>query len=256
MKAIIIEDEKLSADMLASMLQKIDPLIEIVATMDSVRQSVEAFRNGLKADLIFLDIHLADGLGFDLFAEVTLDIPVIFTTAYSEYAIKAFEVNSVDYLLKPIGLDELRKAIEKFKKYKHTDKNSFMANISAAFEQMSKQYKSRFMVKLGSTIDSIKVKDILHFITHDGLTFLVIPNGKRYPVDYTLEQLESVISPEDFFRINRKVIVSIQQISKASSYFNGRLVITSPHLEGEVAIVSRERVNDFKEWMGGGGGPI
>ncbi len=249
MKVIIIEDELLSADLLVRILGKTDPSIEVVAILDSVKASVEAFQNGLKADLIFLDIHLADGISFDLFSQVAIDMPVIFTTAYSEYAIKAFEVNSVGYLLKPISHEDVRRALDKYTKFGQKEKDTLMENISNVYKQLNRQYKSRFMVKQGSTIDSIKTDDIHHFVTHEGITFLVGLQGKRYPVDYTLDQLESMLSPDDFFRINRKVILSIRSIQKVNTYFNSRLVITTSHLEGEAAIVSRERVNDFKGWL-------
>lgn len=249
MKVIIIEDEKLSAELLSRLIAKIDPAIEILTVLDSVKRSVEAFQSGLKADLIFLDIHLADGISFELFSQIALDIPVIFTTAYSEYAIKAFEVNSVDYLLKPIGKSELSRAIDKFKKYNKDHQQLMLEQISNAYQQINKQYKSRFMVKVGATLESIRVEDILHFITHDGLTFLTIANGKRYPVDYTLDQLEALVSSEQFFRINRKVILSLSAIGKISTYVNSRLVISSTHLDGESGVVSRERVNDFKAWL-------
>lgn len=249
MKVIIIEDEKLSAELLSRLLARIDPAIEILAVLDSVKRSVDAFQQGLKADLIFLDIHLADGLSFELFSQIALDIPVVFTTAYSEYAIKAFEVNSVDYLLKPIGKNELSRAIDKFKKYNTEQHQRMIEQISSAYQQLNKQYKSRFMVKVGATLESIKTDDVLHFITHDGLTFLTIANGKRYPIDYTLDQLEALVSPDQFFRINRKVILSLHAIGKISTYVNSRLVINSPQLEGESAVVSRERVNDFKAWL-------
>ncbi len=249
MNVIIIEDESLSAELLQRMLKKIDSSIRVLTVLDSVKKSVEAFKNGVDADLIFLDIHLADGLGFELFSEVIIDIPVIFTTAYSEYAIKAFEVNSVDYLLKPVGLEELGRAIEKYSKYNRKEADRMLENMTNAFLQFKKQYKSRFMVKQGSVIDTIRAEEINHFITQEGLTFLVATNGKRYAVDYTLDQLEPLMSPEDFFRINRQVIIAIRSIGKASAYFNSRLVITAPYLEGDVAIVSRDRVNDFKLWL-------
>jgi len=249
MKVVIIEDEKLSAELLSRLLQKIDSQIEITAILDSVKKSAQYFQEGHKDDLIFLDIHLADGISFDIFSRVSIDTPIIFTTAYSEYAIKAFDVNSVDYLLKPIGMDDLKKAIDKFKKFNPVDHHKVLENISNAYQQLPKQYKSRFMVKIGQSIDSIRSENIIHFQTNDGLTFLQTENGKRYPIDYTLDQLESLMSPDDFFRINRKVILSISSISKVSTYLNGRLIISSPYLNGDESIVSRERVNDFKSWL-------
>ncbi len=249
MNVIILEDEKLSAEHLASMLKRVDDSIHILHYFDSVKSAVKAFAKGVQADLLFVDIHLADGLSFEIFSQVAIDIPIVFTTAYDNYAIKAFKWNSVDYLLKPIGIDELRGSVEKFKKYRRQLPATILDNMSKAYQQMSAPLKSRFLVKSGQQIDSIKVEDILHFQTQDSVTFLVIANGKRYPIDYTLDQVEAIVSPANFFRINRKILVQIDSIEKVSTHFNSRLHITSKYLEGEMAIVSRERVNDFKLWL-------
>ncbi len=249
MKAIIIEDEKLSADHLATLLKKIDSSITIIATFDSVKKSVEEFKKGLKADLLFVDVHLADGISFDIFSKISIDTPVIFTTAYNEYAIKAFKINSVDYLLKPIGVEDLGAAVEKFKKLNGANQTAVLDNISNAYQGINKQYKNRFMVKIGDTISSIKTEDILHFVSEDGMVLLVTENNKRYVIDYTLDNLETLISPDIFFRINRKVLINISSVQKVSSYFNSRLKINSSTLKDEDSVVSRERVNDFKHWL-------
>ena len=249
MKAIIIEDEKLSAEHLVTLLNRVDASIEIVATFDSVKKSVEEFKKGIKADLLFVDIHLADGLSFDIFSKTTVDTPVIFTTAYDEYAIKAFKINSVDYLLKPIGIDDLKAAVNKYKKLNKVDHSVMIENIASAYQNINKQFKNRFMVKMGDTISTIKTEEIAHFVSEDGLVLLATDNGKRYVIDYTLDNLESMISPDLFFRINRKVIVNINAIQKVSAYFNSRLKLNSESLNEEDSIVSRERVNDFKSWL-------
>lgn len=249
MKAIIIEDEKLSAEHLSNLLKRIDASIEIIANFDSVKKSVEAFQKGIKADVLFCDIHLADGLSFDIFTKTTIDTPVIFTTAYDEYAIKAFKLNSVDYLLKPIGHEDLNIAIDKLKKITQHQQINVFENIANAYQQLQKQYKNRFMVKMGDNIVSIKSEEILHFIAEDGITLLITNTKKRYSIDYTLDQIENLISPDLFFRINRKVIININSIQKVSAYFNSRLKINTDLLEDESAIVSRERVSDFKSWL-------
>ncbi|MBK7689900.1 MAG: response regulator transcription factor [Bacteroidetes bacterium] len=249
MNVIIIEDEKLSAEHLATMIHRVDASIEVVHYFDSVKSAVKGLANGVSADLLFVDIHLADGLSFEIFSKVEVETPIIFTTAYDQYAIKAFKWNSIDYLLKPIGIEELRTAIEKYHRYSGRPQTTVLDNLSLAYQQLSKSYKSRFLVKSGQTIDSIKVEDILHFQTQDSVTFLVIANGKRYPIDYTLEQLEALVSPADFFRINRKILVRISSIEKVSTHFNNRLHITAKYVEGEMAIVSRERVQGFKLWL-------
>ena len=249
MNAIIIEDEKLSAEHLTNLLKRIDPYINVTASFDSVKKSVSEFQRGIKADVIFVDVHLADGLSFEIFSKVQIDTPVIFTTAFDEYAIKAFKLNSVDYLLKPIGAEDLRVAIDKFRKINSQQHHTIIQDIASAYKSLHKQYKNRFMVKMGDSIVSVKTDDVLHFIAEDGITLLVTTNGKRYPVDYTLDQLEELVSPDLFFRINRKVLISINAVQKVSSYFNSRLKINSELLEDDSAIVSRERVNEFKSWL-------
>lgn len=250
MNAIIIEDEKLSAEHLSNLLTRIDESIKVLATFDTVKGSIKAFKNGMKADLLFVDVHLADGLSFDIFHEISSDTPIIFTTAYNEYAIRAFKLNSIDYLLKPVGLDELKMALGKFKKYKRDDYTVMMDNIVQAYQTMNRQYKSRFMIRLGENIVSVKNEEIAHFIFEDGIVLLATNANHLYPVDFTLDQLEPLLNPDEYFRINRKVIVNINSIRKTGTYFNSRLKITSSMLQDENAIVSRERVNDFKAWLG------
>ena len=169
MKTIIIEDERLSAEHLGNLLRKIDATIEVVGTFDSVKQSIHAFEHGVTADLLFVDIHLADGLSFEIFNAIAMDTPIIFTTAFDEYALRAFKLNSIDYLLKPIGLEELRQALEKFNKLNKSDYAIMLDNITQAYRTMNKQYKSRFMIKIGDNIVSIKTDAIAHFIFEDGI---------------------------------------------------------------------------------------
>ncbi len=250
MNVVIIEDELLSAEHLCNLLKKTDPAIQVLGIFDSVKQSVHAFMTGLKADLLFVDIHLADGLSFEIFNQISIDAPIIFTTAYDEYAIRAFKFNSVDYLLKPVGMEELGQAIGKFKKYGRKDISLIAENIVNAWQTMNKQYKSRFMIRIGESIVSVKTDEIGHFIFEDGIVLLSTVTNHLYPVDFTLDQLEPMLDPAGFFRINRKVIININAIRKTGTYFNSRLKITAPNLQDDNSIVSRERVNDFKEWLG------
>lgn len=249
MNVVIVEDEKLSAEHLSLLLQKIDTSIEVIKYTDTVKATVEALQTGLQADLIFLDIHLADGNSFEIFTKIQTDIPIIFTTAYDNYAIQAFKQNSIDYLLKPIALAELKFAIEKFKKQQQTPNKQLIENITLAYQQLNKSYKNRFLVKIGQSIDTISTDEIHHFETEESLSFLVTNKGSRYAIDYTLDQLEKLLQPKDFFRINRKIILHIKAIEKVSAYFNGRLSIATNFLKGEANVVSRERVNDFKAWL-------
>lgn len=250
MKVVIIEDEKLSAENLALQIKKIDNSIEVVDYVDTVRGSIIFFKEDIQVDLIFLDIHLADGNSFEIFKEIQTDIPIIFTTAFDNYAIQAFKQNSIDYLLKPIALSDLQFAIEKFKKNSQTSNKTILKNLSSAYLQLNKQYKNRFLVKIGQSIKTVLIEEIHHFETQDSLTILVSTKGNKYSIDYTLEQLETILDPKNFFRINRKIIINIQSIEKVDTYFNNRLTISSLLLEEDSKIVSRERVNDFKEWLG------
>ena len=249
MKAVIVEDEKPSAEHLSMLLQRLDPTIEVVQYLDTVKGTVQAFQEGLQADLLFLDIHLADGNSFEIFSKIHIETPIIFTTAYNQYAINAFKQNSIDYLLKPIALKDLAFALEKFKKQTQTTNKSLIDSISAAYQQMNKPYKNRFIVKKGQAIESISTSDIHHFESKDSISFLITTKGSRYPIDYTLDELEAISDPKDFFRINRKIIIHIQSVEKVTTYFNSRLVIAKKFLDDDTCIVSRDRVNDFKQWL-------
>lgn len=249
MKAVIVEDEKPSAEHLSLLLQRLEPSLEVVQYLDTVKGTVQAFRDGLQADLLFLDIHLADGNSFEIFNQVSIDTPIIFTTAYNQYAINAFKQNSIDYLLKPVASKDLAFALEKFKKQAQKTNQSFIDSLAAAYQQMNKTYKTRFMVKKGQAIESISTADIHHFESKDSLSFLITTKGTRYPIDYTLDQLEALSDPKCFFRINRKIIIHIQSVEKVTPYFNSRLAIARKFLDDETCIVSRDRVTDFKQWL-------
>lgn len=249
MKVIIIEDEMLSAEHLELLLKRIDPEISIIGIFDSVKKSIMEFEKGLKADLLFVDIHLADGLSFEIFSKISIETPVIFTTAFDEYAIQAFKLNSIDYLLKPIGISELQVAVDKFKKWNLVNQQSLLEQLGQLYNGFNKQFKTRFMVKMGDQIVSIKAEDILFFIAEDGIVLLMSKDVKRYPVDFTLDQIDEMLDPAVFFRINRKVILNINAIQKISSYFNSRLKVHTIQLSDDSAIVSRDRVPEFKMWL-------
>ncbi|MBL0103802.1 MAG: response regulator transcription factor [Bacteroidetes bacterium] len=250
MKVLISEDEKLNADHLVSLLNRIDPTIEVLGIFDSVKRTVEYLSKNPEPDLLLLDIHLADGLSFDIFNQISSDIPVIFTTAFDEYAIKAFKVNSIDYLLKPIGKDELSDALEKARRLKKEPLTpNLIEALGSALQNANRQFKSRFMVKMGESISSVRVEEILYFIAEDGIVLLVKNDGKRFPLDYTLDQIERMIDPTEFFRISRKVLVAFSSIKKVSPYFNSRFRVSVDHLSDDDGIVSRERASDFKFWL-------
>ena len=225
LKVIIIEDEALSAEHLAMLLHKLDRNIEVVRYFDTVKETIRAFEEGIEVDLMFVDIHLADGNSFEIFSKILIKTPVIFTTAYDQYA------------------------IDKYDNQQNTYQSQIIGNVTAAYHQIYKTYKTRFLVKMGQSIESISTEDIHHFDTSDSISFVVTDGGQRFPVDYTLDQLETLLPPKDFFRINRKVIIQLTSITKVNTYFNGRLTLNSKYLDSETKIVSRERVKDFKLWL-------
>lgn len=249
MKVVIIEDEKLSADHLELLISKLDIGITVVDQLDTVKSAIKTFEAGLNCDLIFMDIHLADGNSFEIFNQIEIKTPLIFTTAYDNYAIQAFKQNSIDYLLKPISIEDLSTAIQKFKRNQLVSDWQMFDSFTRAYRQFIGPYKGRFIVKTGENIEVVQSSDIHHFESKDSLTFLVTNKGKKFIIEYTLEQLEKILVPSDFFRINRKTIIHIQSIDKVRTFFNNRLTVSSKYLETESTIVSRERVPDFKKWL-------
>jgi len=251
MNILIIEDEQPAAKRLTKLIQQEEAEAKIVGTLDSVESAVKWLKTFKTPDLVFMDIQLADGLSFDIFTKVEINSPIIFTTAYDQYALQAFKVNSVDYLLKPIDPDELRKAFAKFKMvYAHEPTTYDQGAIEQLIQAMTKKdYKERFLVKTGQHLQYINVEDIAYFYSEDGLVHLQTNTTKRYIIDYTLDQLEGMIDPHCFFRINRKIITNICAVKKIHTYFNSRLLLDlAPKINLEV-IVSRDRVGDFKQWL-------
>ncbi|KYG77926.1 LytR family transcriptional regulator [Roseivirga spongicola] len=250
MKVLIVEDESMAAKRLTNLLLKLEPDIEILDQLDSVKTAVK-WLSANEADLLFFDIQLADGLSFEILNQVNIQTPIIFTTAFDEYAIKAFKVNSIDYLLKPIDPEELKHALEKFhQNFRQPEpQQPNMAMLEQAMKMLTKQYKERFVVKIGEHIHTIPVSDTAYFFSQDKATFLVTEEKKRYIIDYTLEEVEGLIDPQDFFRINRKYLVSMRAVKDIVSYTNSRLRIILHQSDEMDAIVSRERVQDFKKWL-------
>ncbi|MEM1319997.1 MAG: LytTR family DNA-binding domain-containing protein [Bacteroidota bacterium] len=250
MRVLIIEDEKPAARRLRKLIGDCRPEAIIVEVLDSVEASVAWLNSFESPDLIFMDIQLADGISFDIFAEAQIEAPVIFTTAYDQYTLKAFKFNSVDYLLKPIDPDELKPALDKFDKVFHQNHVYDKSSIEQLLESLSgKSYKERFLVKMGQQLSYVATTDIAYFFSEDGFVHIRDRNNKRHIIDYTLDQLEGVLSPDHFFRINRKIITHLDAIHKIHTYFNSRLKLElRPTADLEV-IVSRDRVGDFKLWL-------
>jgi two-component system, LytTR family, response regulator len=257
MKVIIVEDEVPAAEKLERYLLKYDPSVKILAILQSVQTSVQWLRqNKDEADLIFMDIQLADGVSFQIFQEVEVKTPVIFTTAYNEFALDAFKVNSIDYLLKPITFTDLSASLKKLASlreqlpWKTEGSESLQAKYSAL---NTRSYKSRFMVKLGEHIRSITTDQIGFFYAEGRDVFLVTNQTRKFIVDYTLESLEEILDPKIFFRINRTFILNINAIKDVIVYSNSRLKIILAQESDKEIIVSREKVSEFKDWFDGGG---
>jgi DNA-binding LytR/AlgR family response regulator len=250
MNILIIEDEQPAAKRLRNLVLECRPQVHIFDALDSVDRAVDWLRAHPAPDLMFLDVQLADGLSFDIFKQVSIQSPVIFTTAYDQYTLKAFKLNSVDYLLKPIDPDELASALDKFEQIFGKKMNYDLQVIQQMIQGMSQpQYKERFLVRIGQQMTHVAVADIHYFYSEDGMAYAKTKDGKRHLVDYTLEQLEAALDPAAFFRINRKVITHFHAIQKIAPYFNSRLKLDIKPKAGFDVIVSRERVSDFKKWL-------
>jgi len=252
MKAIIIEDEPLVCDYLVSLLSKLSTKIEIVATLDTVKSAVQWFKMNDAPDLAFMDIRLADGISFDIFEQCVVSCPVIFTTAYDEYAIKAFKVNSIDYLLKPITLQSLESALLKFKSIQSSQTSFINKQLLSSFgTEIKTGFKTRFVVKVGEHLRMIPIEQISYFFSQDKATWIGTSDGRQYPIELFIDAVEDCVDPKRYFRINRKYLVAIEAIEDVVVYSGSRLMVKLPHCPIDNTIVSRERVSDFRKWMEG-----
>ena len=251
MNILIIEDEKPAARLLQRKVEKLG--LHVNTMLHSVEEAFTWFHNNQHPDLIFLDIQLSDGLSFEIFEQIDIKSAVIFTTAYDEYALRAFKLNSIDYLLKPIDEEELEVAISKFKNQfqKHTISSlDFEAIKRMLVNPVEKEYKKRFSVKIGHQLKVIPIEEVECFYSENKGTYLHTLDNRDYLLDSTLEVLENEINPKDFFRINRKFIIPLKSIKEIQVYTNSRLKIVLPSYKDDEVIVARERVSDFKEWIG------
>lgn len=253
MKVIIVEDEKPAMDKLTHFLKRYDEQVEIIGTAQSIGETVALLKRcGQEADLLLMDIQLADGLSFLALDQVPLKKPVIFTTAYNQYALEAFKANGIDYLLKPFTFDAFASSLDKLKQLSDTFKNQ-PSSIQDIYQQLSRPvYKERFLVKIGDHIHSVPTTNIRLFYAEGRNTFLIRDDGRRLITDYKLESLEEMLAPEYFFRVNRSYIVSLEGIKDVLMYSNSRLKINTNFPFDDEIIVSRDKVNRFKEWFGGG----
>jgi two-component system response regulator LytT len=251
MTCLIIEDEKVAAERLKDLILKYDERTEILAVIQSVKNSVEWFIDNIPPDLIFMDIQLADGLSFEIFEKAVISSPIIFTTAFEEYTLRAFKVNSIDYLLKPIDYDDLKNAIEKFRNSPFNQ--SVYRYPQEVFDKVLKsftnEYKNKFVIKFGEHIKIISVDDACCFYSIEKATFLQTTGNRSYAINHSLDQLVDLLDPVKFFRINRQYIVAFSSIKDIIQYTSSRLRLKILNNEDKEIIVSREKVQDFKSWL-------
>lgn len=259
MKIFIIEDEELAVKKLKRTLSSVEAAAEVVGEADSIRSAVSWLQKEEAPDLILMDIELADGQSFEIFNHVSVKSPVIFITSYDEFALKAFKVNSVDYLLKPVQKEDLQQAIEKFRKLRETYSEQKSGGAAINMEKLvkelqqklnTKEFRKRFLVKLGQKLVSVNIEDIAYFFSDGRLNFFKTRDNKKFVVDYTMDELNAMLDPDRFFRISRSFFISVESVGQIHDYFGNRLIIfLQPEIEKE-AIVSREKVSDFKTWLG------
>ncbi|WP_159466763.1 LytTR family DNA-binding domain-containing protein [Dyadobacter sp. 3J3] len=252
MKVLILEDEALSAKRASQLLTEHDPAIEVMDTLDSIEEAALWLNQNPEPDLMLLDIHLADGLCFSLFDKVSVKSPVIFTTAYDQYALQAFKINSIDYLLKPLDKKDLTKALTKYHNL-NQDRKSISAldieKLRMTIQSLTKKYKSRFLVRFGDTILFKYIEEVAYFYADGKSVFMVTNEGKKYLMDSNLESLEEMVDPALFFRINRKVIARIEAILKVKTLLSSRLQVFLKPAFNQDVFVSKYRSNDFKTWL-------
>ncbi len=253
MKIVLIEDEEPASTRLTKMLTTIYPELEILETLVSVKSAIQWLNEHHQPDLIIMDIQLSDGVSFDIFNEVEIKCPVIFTTAYDQYALQAFKVNSVDYLLKPVKAEELKAALDKYQKL-FKEKKTAEVDYSVLLSALTKtkgEFQKRIVIRYGEIIKTVEIADIAYFYTESKINFLYTFKNQRFSVDHNLDELEQILNPKEYFRINRQFIVNIKAIDKMVTVSKSRVKLTlNPPCEIET-IVSTERSSYFKDWLTG-----
>jgi DNA-binding LytR/AlgR family response regulator len=257
MKILIVEDEELAAKKIKKTLAEVDETAEVIAVTESIQNTVNWLEDNPAPDLILMDIELSDGQSFEIFSRTKVKSAVIFTTSYDEFALKAFKVNSIDYLLKPVQKEELSAALDKFKNmtgvYKPTEKTEL--NMDALVKELQqklqpKDYRKRFLVKHGQKLVSIETDDIAYFFSDGRLNFFKTFDNRKFVVDYTMDELEDMLDPQRYFRISRSFYISVASIDQIHDYFGNRLLLQLKPTVDKETVVSREKVTDFKKWMG------
>ncbi|MBN1820634.1 MAG: response regulator transcription factor [Prolixibacteraceae bacterium] len=250
MNVLIFEDEKHTATRLIQLLKKYDPELNVLEVISSVKKGIEWFKRNPVPDLIFQDILLNDGNCFEMYEKVKVKAPVIFTTAFNEFALRSFELNSIDYLVKPYDYNDIKTALDKFLSFKEMFVQPESDLLRKILQKETPDIKKRFLIKLGDKYQSVKSEDIAWFISDEGITFAYSFENTRFPVDLSIDLLSGVLDPEKFFRINRKFLINFDSIKKIHAYFNNRLKLEIVPPAGNDIIVSRERIKEFKEWLG------
>lgn len=246
MKVLIVEDERLAIERLLTLLRQIDESIEVVACLESIEETVHYLRENVHPDLLLLDIHLADGPGFEIFKQVAFHRPVIFTTAYDQYALEAFRTFSIDYILKPVTREALAASLNKLRSLPVLQVKN---NVITRPHSTGSSLKKRFTGKVGQKLYFIPIEQVSYFQADNKIVYLVDREGKRYVVDHTMEQLTQLLDLREFFRLNRSFIVSIHAIMQVKPWYNSRLKLSvAGQASGEELVVSRERVADFRTW--------
>lgn len=248
-KVIIVEDETAAAVNLRSMLSTVVGEVEVVALLESVEEAVEYFRGDVDADVVFMDIHLADGDSFRIFRSVEIDIPIIFTTAYDEYALEAFKVNSIDYLLKPFGEEELRRALDKLNRLTASERVAQRGSVERMVAESESEVVQTMLVRYKDKIIPVKMDDVAYFYTYAERVTLTTLSGESYPVDKTLEALSQQLSEDKFFRANRQFIISRRAVKDIAVWFGSRLALNLTVETPERIIISKARVPEFKQWL-------
>lgn len=248
---LILEDEEPAAKRLRKLLAETTEEVEILAVLDSISAAKEWLAANKTPELMLVDIHLADGISFELFKQVNITCPIIFTTAYDEYALQAFKLNSIDYLLKPIKKDELQKALKKFSTLSTKQPLNIDQLLQAMTVNSADKYRQRFVIRYGEHIKTIETKEVAYFYTEARANFLITQDGKRYVIDFNLDQLEQMLNPAQFFRINRQFIISIGSIDEMMTWTKGRVMVKLKPPTKLETIVSTERSAEFKKWLAG-----
>jgi DNA-binding LytR/AlgR family response regulator len=251
MRVIIIEDEAPAANRLTKLLQNLGEEVTVVKRLDSVESSVRYLKSEEDFDLIFMDIQLGDGISFDIFQQTDINTPVIFTTAFDQYTLKAFKVNSIDYLLKPIDEVELKQAVQKFRQLYKQKETGFPEKILRLMQSMDKsKYKERLLIKRGQQLSYLKTEQAAYCFADGKLCYAVDFNSNKYLLECNLSQLEEQLQPVSFFRVNRHLLINIEAVNKVHTWLGGRLKLELIPTTTADTVVSRERVNGFKEWLG------